>query len=43
MGRFEIAPEVAVEYRAKFRDAIAPLVDEQVLAVATERCRPRRA
>ena len=33
MGRFDISPEVAEEYRAKFREAVAPLLDEEVLAV----------
>src|SRR5262245_12333643 len=37
MGRFDISPEVAEEYRGKFRDAVQPLVDEPVLAVGTFR------
>lgn len=37
MGRFDISPEVAVEWRAKFRDSVQPLVDEEVLAVGTFR------
>ena len=37
MGRFDISPEVAEEYRAKFRDAVSPHLDEDVLAVGTFR------
>jgi hypothetical protein len=37
MGRFDISPEVAEEYRGKFREAIQPLVSEPVLAVGTFR------
>ena len=37
MGRFDISPEVAEEYRAKFRDAVQPHLDEDVLAVGTFR------
>ena len=37
MGRFDISPEVAEEYRGKFRDAVAPKLDEEVLAVGTFR------
>jgi hypothetical protein len=37
MGRFDISPEVAEEYRGKFRDAVQPQVDEEVLAVGTFR------
>lgn len=38
MGRFDISPEVAEEYRGKFRDAVQPhLNDEEVLAVGTFR------
>jgi hypothetical protein len=37
MGRFDISPEVAEEYRGKFRDSVQPLVDEPVLAVGTFR------
>jgi hypothetical protein len=37
MGRFDISPEVAEEFRAKFRDAVQPHVDEEVFAVGTFR------
>jgi hypothetical protein len=37
MGRFDISPEVAEEYRGKFHDAVAPHLDEEVLAVGTFR------
>jgi hypothetical protein len=37
MGRFDISPEVAEEYRGKFRDAVQPQVDGEVLAVGTFR------
>jgi hypothetical protein len=37
MGRFDISPEVAEEYRGKFRDAVQPQVDEEVLVVGTFR------
>ena len=37
MGRFDISPEVAEEYRVKFRDAVGPHLDEEVLAVGTFR------
>jgi hypothetical protein len=37
MGRFDISPEVAEEYRGKFRDAIQDELDEEVLAVGTFR------
>jgi hypothetical protein len=37
MGRFDISPEVAEEWRGKFREAVQPLVAEQVLAVGTFR------
>ena len=37
MGRFDISPEVEAEYRVKFRDAVAPMLDEEVLAVGTFR------
>jgi hypothetical protein len=37
MGRFDISPEVAEEYRAKYREAVLPHVDEEVLAVGTFR------
>jgi hypothetical protein len=37
MGRFDISPEVAEEFRGKFRDAVQPQVDEKVLAVGTFR------
>jgi hypothetical protein len=35
MGRFDITPEVAEEYRVKFRDAVKSHLDEEVLAVGT--------
>ena len=37
MGRFDISPEVAEEYRGKFSEAVEPHVDEEVLAVGTFR------
>jgi hypothetical protein len=37
MGRFDISPEVAEEYRGKFREAVQPSLDEEVLAVGTFR------
>jgi hypothetical protein len=37
MGRFDISPEVAEEYRGKFREAVQPHVAEDVLAVGTFR------
>jgi hypothetical protein len=37
MGRFDISPEVAEEYRTKFREAVRPFVSEEVLAVGTFR------
>jgi hypothetical protein len=37
VGRFDISPEVAEEYRGKFREAVQPLLDEEVLAVGTFR------
>jgi hypothetical protein len=37
MGRFDISPAVAEEYRAKFRDSVQPHVGEEVLAVGTFR------
>ena len=37
MGRFDISPEVAEEYRRKFLDAVQAEVDEEVLAVGTFR------
>ena len=37
MGRFDISPEVAEEYRGKFRGAVEPHLDEEVLAVGTFR------
>ena len=33
MGRFDISPEVAKEFRGKFRHAVQPKLDEEVLAV----------
>lgn len=37
MGRFDISPEVAEEYQGKFREAVQPHLDEEVLAVGTFR------
>ncbi|HEV2812444.1 MAG TPA: hypothetical protein VGW10_04255 [Solirubrobacteraceae bacterium] len=37
MGRFDISPEVAEEYRVKFRHGVQEHVDEEVLAVGTFR------
>ena len=37
MGRFDISPEVAEEYRAKFLDAVRPHLGEDILAVGTFR------
>jgi hypothetical protein len=37
MGRFDISPDVAEEYRGKFREAVQPSLDEEVLAVGTFR------
>jgi hypothetical protein len=37
VGRFDISPEVAEEYRGKFREAVQPMLDEEVLAVGTFR------
>ena len=37
MGRFDISPEVAEEFRTKFREAVMPHVDEEILAVGTFR------
>ena len=37
MGRFDISPDVAEEYRTKFREAVMPHVDEEILAVGTFR------
>ena len=37
MGRFDISPEVAEEYRGKFREAVQPNLDEDVIAVGTFR------
>jgi len=37
MGRFDISPEVAEEYRGKFCEAVEPHLDEDVLAVGTFR------
>ena len=37
MGRFDISPEIAEEYRGKFRAAVEPYVDEPVLAVGSFR------
>ena len=37
MGRFDISPEVAEEYRGKFKEALQPMLDEDVIAVGTFR------
>jgi len=37
MGRFDISPEVAEEYREKLKDAVQPHLDGEVLAVGTFR------
>jgi hypothetical protein len=37
MGRFDISPEVAEEYRGKFREGVQPFLSEPVLAVGTFR------
>ena len=37
MGRFDISPEVAEEYKGKFREAVQPQLDGEVLAVGTFR------
>jgi hypothetical protein len=37
MGRFDISPEVAEEYRTKFREAVMPHVSDEILAVGTFR------
>lgn len=37
MGRFDISPEVAEEWRGKFRESVEPHVSEDVLAVGTFR------
>lgn len=37
MGRFDISPEVAEEWRGKFRESVEPHLDEEVLAVGTFR------
>ena len=37
MGRFDISPEVAEEYRTKFREGVMPHVSEEILAVGTFR------
>src|SRR5687767_4514463 len=37
MGRFDISPAVAEEYRAKFRESVQQHLDEDVLAVGTFR------
>ena len=33
MGRFDITPEVAEEWRGKYRSSVQPHIDEEVLAV----------
>jgi hypothetical protein len=37
MGRFDISPEVAEEYRGKFREAVMPHLSDEILAVGTFR------
>ena len=37
MGRFDISPEVAAEYRVKYRETVAAKLDEEVLAVGAFR------
>ena len=37
MGRFDISPEVAEEYRTKFRQSVEPHLEEEVIAVGTFR------
>jgi len=37
MGRFDISPEVAEEWRVKYRDSVEPHVDDEVLAVGAFR------
>lgn len=37
MGRFDISPEVAEEWRGKFRESVGPHLNEDVLAVGTFR------
>ncbi len=37
MGRFDISPEVAEEWRAKYRSSVEPHVDGEVLAVGAFR------
>jgi hypothetical protein len=37
MGRFDISPEVAEEWRGKYRDSVQPHVDGEVLAVGAFR------
>lgn len=37
MGRFDISPEVAEEYRRKFRDGVQAELEEEVLAAGTFR------
>ncbi|MBM3668256.1 MAG: hypothetical protein FJW90_12465 [Actinobacteria bacterium] len=33
MGRFDISPEIAEEWRGKFRETVQPMLDDEVLAV----------
>ena len=33
MGRFDVSPAVAEEYRQKFRETVQPFLDQEVLAV----------
>jgi hypothetical protein len=37
MGRFDISPEVAEEWRGKYRESVEPHVDDDVLAVGAFR------
>lgn len=37
MGRFDISPEVAEEWRGKYRESVAPHLDEEVLSVGAFR------
>ena len=37
MGRFDISPEVAEEYRRKFNEAVQAELEEEVLAAGTFR------
>ena len=37
MGRFDISPQVAEDFRSKFRDAVRPYTGDDVIAVGTFR------